>query len=54
MCVGRSCPVLLDVEGPGELQVGLVVVVDELGHSGVVATAEHARGSRLGFDCSVR
>ena len=50
----RSRPILLDVEGPGELQVSLVVVVNELGHGGVVATAEHARGSGLGLDCVVR
>ena len=46
-------PVLLDVERPLELQMGLVVVVDEFGNGGVVATAEHARGSGFGFDCEV-
>ena len=49
----RSCPILLDVEGPGELQVGLVVVVDELGDGGVVAAAEHAGRSGLGLNCGV-
>jgi hypothetical protein len=43
-------PVLLDVERPLELQMGLVVIVDELRNSGVVATAEHARWSGLGLD----
>lgn len=47
----RSCPVLLDVKGPGKLQMCLVVVVDKFGDGRVVAAAEHARGSRLGFDC---
>ena len=50
----RSRPVLLDVEGRGELQVSLVVVINKLGHGGVVTTAEHAGGSRLGLDCVVR
>jgi len=49
--IERSVPVLLDVEGPLELQVDLVVIVDELGDGTVVAAAEHARGSGLGFDC---
>ncbi len=35
-------PVLLDVKGPLELEVRLVVVVDELGDGFVVASAEHA------------
>ena len=43
-------PILLDVEGPGELQVSLVVIVDELGDGGVVATAEHTGGSGFGLD----
>jgi hypothetical protein len=34
--------------------VSLVVVINELGHGGVVTTAEHAGGSRLGLDCVVR
>jgi hypothetical protein len=46
----RLFPVLLDIERPLELQMGLVVIVDELRHGGVVATAEHARGSGLGLD----
>jgi hypothetical protein len=50
----RSCPVLLNVEGPSELQVSLIVIINELGHGGVVATAEHAGGSGLGLDCVVR
>ena len=49
--VERSFPVLFDVEGPLELQVDLVVIIDELGDGSVVATAEHARGSGLRFDC---
>lgn len=47
----RSFPVLLDVERPLELEVGLVVIVDKLGDGRVVAAAEHTRGSGLGFDC---
>jgi len=43
-------PVFLDVERPGELQMGLLVIVDELGDGGVVATAEHTGGSGFGFD----
>lgn len=35
-------PVLLDVKGPLELEVGLVVVVDELGCGVVMATSHHA------------
>ena len=35
-------PVLLDIERPLELQVRLVVVVDELRHRFVVASADHA------------
>jgi hypothetical protein len=46
-------PVLLDVEGPLELQMGLVVVVDELGDGLVVAAAEHAGGRGLGLDCAM-
>jgi hypothetical protein len=45
-----SVPVLLDVERPLELQVGVVVIVDELGDGLVVAAAEHARGSGFRFD----
>lgn len=47
-----SFPVLLDVEGPLELHVDVVVIVDELGDGGVVASGEHARGSSLGLDCT--
>jgi hypothetical protein len=46
-----SFPVLLDVKGPLELQMGVVVIVDELGDGLVMTTAEHARGSGFGFDC---
>jgi hypothetical protein len=45
-----SFPVLLDVEGPLELQMGVVVIVDELGDGLVVATAEHAGGSGFWLD----
>jgi hypothetical protein len=44
-------PVLLDIERPFELQMGLVVVVDELGDGLVVAAAEQARRRSLGLDC---
>lgn len=47
----RSGPVLLDVKGPGEPQMCLVIVVDKLGNGSVVAAAEHARRSSLGFNC---
>jgi hypothetical protein len=46
----RLFPVLLNVERPLELEMGLVVIVDELGDGGVVATAEHARGGGFGLD----
>lgn len=46
-------PVLGDVEGPLELQVGVVVVVDELRHGVVVATSDHTRGGFLGVDWGV-
>jgi hypothetical protein len=35
-------PVLLDVKGPLELQVGLLVIIDELGDGVVMATGHHA------------
>lgn len=43
-------PVLLDVEGPLELEVRLVVVVDEFGDGLVVSSADHARRGRLALD----
>lgn len=46
-------PVLLDVERPLELQVSLVVVVDELGDSLVVAATEQTGGRSLGLDCAL-
>jgi hypothetical protein len=46
----NSFPVLLDVKGPLELQMGVVVIVDELGDGLVVATAEHAGRSGFGLD----
>jgi hypothetical protein len=48
--VSSSFPVLLDVKGPLELQMGVVVIVDELGDGFVVATAEHAGGSGFWLD----
>ena len=45
-----SFPVLLDVERPLELQMGVVVIVDELGDGLVVAAEEHARGCGFGLD----
>jgi hypothetical protein len=48
--IPRSFPVLLDVERPFELQVGVLIVIDELGDGLVVATAEHARRRGLGLD----
>jgi hypothetical protein len=50
----RSFPVLLDIKRPLELQVGVVVVVDELGDSLVVATTEHARWGGLRLNCEER
>lgn len=44
-------PVLLDVEGPLELQVGLLIVIDELGDGVVVTTSHHARRCGLCLDC---
>lgn len=40
--VDAELPVLLDVKGPFELQMRLIVVVDEFGDSLVVSAAEHA------------
>jgi hypothetical protein len=48
--MSSSFPVLLDIEGPLELQMGVVVVVDEFGDGLVVATTEHAGGSGFGLD----
>jgi hypothetical protein len=45
-----SFPVLLDVEGPLELQMGVVVIVDEFGDGLIVAAAEHAGGGGFGLD----
>jgi hypothetical protein len=50
--LSRLFPVLLDVERPLELQMDVVVVIDELGDGGVVATGEHAGRCSLGFDCT--
>lgn len=43
-------PVLLDVERPLELQVGVVVVVGELGHGLVVPASQHAGRGGFGLD----
>jgi hypothetical protein len=48
--VPTSFPILLDIEGPLELQMGVVIIVDELGNGLIVATAEHAGWSGLGLD----
>lgn len=37
----RHLPLLDDVEGPVELEVGLLVIIDEGGCSGVVTTSDH-------------
>lgn len=37
-----SLPILFDVKGPFEFEVGLLVVVDEFGDGVVVATCHHA------------
>ena len=44
-------PVLVDLKGPVELQVGLLVVVDEAGADRVVAADGPARGGGLLGDC---
>jgi hypothetical protein len=44
-------PVLLDVKGPLELQVGRLVVIDELRDGVVMATGHHTRRCSLGLDC---
>lgn len=44
-------PVLGDVEGPLEEEVGVVIIIEELGDSVVVAAGNHARGSLLFVDC---
>jgi len=46
-----SLPILLDFESPFELQVSLLVVVHELGHSVVFAPGQHAGRSSFRFDC---
>ena len=43
-------PVLLDVKGPLELEVLVLVVVGEDGDGLVVAAEEHARGCGFGLD----
>lgn len=43
-------PILFDVEGPLEEEMGVVVIVKELGDCVVVATSDHARGSLLLVD----
>ena len=47
----RPLPVLLDVKGPLELQVRVLVVVNELGHGVVVPAGHHARRCFAGGDC---
>jgi hypothetical protein len=37
-----TSPVFLDFEGPRELKMGFVIIVDELGASVVLAAAHHA------------
>jgi len=46
-----SLPILLDFESPFELQVGLLVVVHELGDSVVFAPGQHAGRSGFRLDC---
>jgi hypothetical protein len=48
--LGRS-PVLVNLKGPVELQVGLLVVVDEAGADRVRAAGGPARWGRLLIDC---
>lgn len=49
--VSAKLPVLGNVEGPLEGQMGLLVVVDEVGSGIVVAASQHARGGILLLDC---
>lgn len=46
----RLLPVLLDVEGPVELQECVLVVVHEFGDGLVVTAADHAGGCGFGLD----
>lgn len=46
-------PVFLDIEGPLELQMRLVVVVDELRDSFIVASTNHTRWRCVGLDCGI-
>lgn len=46
-CKSPNLPVLLDVERPLELEMGVVVVVDEFGHGIIVAAGQHAGGCCL-------
>lgn len=43
-------PILGNVEGPLELKMGLLVVVDKAGNGVVVAAGEHTRGRLLLLD----
>ena len=45
--LGSSFPIFGDVEGPLEFQVCMMIIVNELGDSFVVASGEHARRSLL-------
>jgi hypothetical protein len=46
----KSLPILCNVERPFEQEMGLVVVVDELGDSVVVSSGEHSGGGLFGVD----
>lgn len=46
-----NLPILGNVERPLEQEVGVVVVVEELGHGVVVAAGQHAGGGFFGVDC---
>ena len=47
----EELPVLGNVKGPLELEMGVVVVIHELGDGVVVATGDHAGRSFFSIDC---
>ena len=49
--LNSDSPILGNVERPLEQEVGVVVVVEELGHGVVVAAGQHAGGGFFGVDC---
>lgn len=51
MHANRSFPVLRDIKRPFELEMGVIVIVNELGNGIVVSSSNHARRGFLLVDC---